>query len=135
VHIAGAGAEAHAGAPGVTVHGPVPDARRFLARARVIAIPARAGAGVQVKTLDAIATGRPVVATTRALRGIADAPATVRSADDPRAFARELEQAVAAPAGGDSDGPEAARAWVLARRRRFSADLGAAIAALAGDAG
>jgi glycosyltransferase involved in cell wall biosynthesis len=135
VHIAGDGAEAHAGTPGVTVHGPVPDARRFLAGARAIAIPARAGAGVQVKTLDAIATGRPVVATTRALRGIAGAPPTVRIADDPRAFARGLEQAVAAPPGGDGHGAEAARAWVLARRQRFSADLGAAIAALAGDVG
>lgn len=121
-------AVAGAGAPelpdGVTRAGVVPDARAFLRAARVVAIPSVAGSGVQVKTLDAIAAGVPVVATSLALRGIPDPPATVRVADGAEAFARALVEALAGPA----DGAEAAaRAWAAERRARFEADVAAAL--------
>lgn len=99
--------------------GEVDDASAFLAGGRVIAIPAQAGAGVQVKTLDAIATGRPVVATSLATRGLRDLPPTVTVADDPRAFAAALT----APRAGDG-----AAAWVQRRRTAFAAAVAEAVA-------
>ena len=99
--------------------GEVDDASAFLAGGRVIAIPARAGAGVQVKTLDAIATGRPVVATSLAVRGLGDLPGTVTVADEPAAFAAAL----AAPRTG-----EGAEAWVQRRRTAFAAAVAQAVA-------
>lgn len=132
VHVGGAGADAGYLMPSsVTVHGPVDDAGAFLAAAGVIAVPARAGAGVQIKTLDAIASGRPVVATSLALRGIGDPPPTVRVADDPVRFAAAIEAAALS-----YDSPhtvEAARTWMWQRRRRFTEDVAAALTSMAGD--
>jgi hypothetical protein len=116
----------------VSFDGPVDDATRFLARGRVIAVPAQAGAGVQVKTLDAIATGRPVVATSLALRGLDDLPPTVRVADDPTAFADRLAEAVASePSASDR---EAVNAWVDQRRQRFEHDVREALHDVLADA-
>lgn len=132
VHVGGAGGQAGYLIPAsVTFHGPVDDAAAFLARARVIVVPARAGAGVQIKTLDAIASGRPVVATSLALRGIPDPPPTVRVADDPAQFAREIEAALAGRVQPQTR--EAARTWMWQRRQRFGADVAAALADITGD--
>lgn len=123
VRVGGAGADRlRARHPRAAFVGEVPDAAAFLATGRVIAIPSRAGSGVQVKTLDAIATGRPVVATTVALRGLGDPPAGVRSADDPARFAALLGEA------REGAGP----AWGQERRRAFDAAVAAAIAEVAG---
>lgn len=112
VHVAGAGAGGYAG---VTLHGVVADAADFLSRARVVAVPAVAGSGVQVKTLDAIASGVPVVATSHATRGLGDLPESVSVTDDPAAFARELQRLAA-----ERDRLRAAGlAWSEGRRRRF----------------
>ena len=88
VAIAGAGGDGiTSGRRDVTYLGRVPDAARFLAGTRVIAVPSTAGAGVQIKTVDAIGTGKPVVSTRLALRGIKEPPPTIRVADDPADFA------------------------------------------------
>jgi glycosyltransferase involved in cell wall biosynthesis len=122
VEVAGVGAERfHGRHANVTIVGSVDDAARFLSRGRVIAVPARAGAGVQVKTLDAIAMGRPVVATSLAVRGLADFPPTVRVADDPIAFAQAL--ALAAGAQQPPSDLEAVHTWMLKRRCRFRGDV------------
>ena len=55
---------------GVTVTGPVPDTRPHLDRAAVVVAPLRLGGGMRVKVLEALATGKPLVATPRALAGI-----------------------------------------------------------------
>lgn len=68
----------------------VPDAQTFMAQSKVIAIPSVAGGGVQIKTLDAIASGLPIVATPTALRGILDYPSFVKVALTPDEFAYSL---------------------------------------------
>lgn len=123
VEIAGRGAEWLRGRyPNVTVRGRVPDAQGFLAHARVVAIPAISGSGVQVKTLDAIASGLPVVATPLAMRGIAEPPESVSVADSGAAFARELV-ALAKDAHERADVMAEAVGWSAARRQRFEASV------------
>lgn len=126
VRVGGGGAAEVVGErPGLALLGRVPDAADFLHEARVVAVPSVAGAGVQVKTLDAIASGRPVVATPTALRGIDDPPPSVRVAADPAAFAAALRAAVAD--GGGEDG----LAWARERERRFRDEVRAAVEAAA----
>src|SRR5205085_3198290 len=91
VEVAGGGAEFLEGRhPNLLVRGFVRDAQEFMAGARVVAVPSVAGGGVQVKTLDAVACGVPVVATGVAARGLEDLPASVAIADDAAPFAGEL---------------------------------------------
>lgn len=85
------------------------------ARARVALLPIRVGAGSNLKTAEALASGLAVVATPQALRSFeafADAPG-VRVADTPRAFGAAAAEALA-------EGPPALdateRAWRAALR-------------------
>jgi glycosyltransferase involved in cell wall biosynthesis len=57
--------------PGVSVTGYVPEIAPFLHRATVAVAPLRSGTGQQIKVLEAMACGAPVVATPHALAGIA----------------------------------------------------------------
>jgi sugar transferase (PEP-CTERM/EpsH1 system associated) len=59
-----------AGVAGVTVTGAVPDVRPHLARAAVVVAPLRIARGIQNKVLEAMAAGRPVVASPQALEGL-----------------------------------------------------------------
>lgn len=68
--------------PSVTVTGQVPDVRPHLERAAVFVAPMRSGRGVKNKVLEAMAAGRPVVASALALNGIGTS-AGVRRADTP----------------------------------------------------
>ena len=61
--------------PGVHVTGRVPDVRPWLAHAALAVAPLRIARGVQNKVLEAMAMGRPVLATAAALEGLALAPA------------------------------------------------------------
>ncbi|HCD7521890.1 TPA: glycosyltransferase family 4 protein, partial [Klebsiella pneumoniae] len=63
----------------VKYKGFVEDAQEFLSKSKVIAIPSISGAGVQIKTLDAITIGRPIIASEFALRGLEDIPSYVYS--------------------------------------------------------
>lgn len=56
--------------PGVTVTGRVPSMTEYLHRATVFAAPLRAGFGMKIKTLEAMAAGAPVVGSDRALEGL-----------------------------------------------------------------
>lgn len=87
--------------PGIRLLGRVPDARDFVRSCGVIALASRAGTGVQLKTIETLEMGLPAVATSSALRGIADTPANVVAADTAEAFAQALaEQAAASRKGG-----------------------------------
>jgi len=55
---------------GVSLHPDVPDTQPFLAAARAAVVPIRIGSGSRVKALEAMASGRPVAATTVGLEGI-----------------------------------------------------------------
>ena len=127
VAVAGRGAEGIAGERrGVVCTGFVDDPGTFLAHGRVEVVPARAGSGVQVKTLDAIAAGRPTVATRIALRGIDSPPGTVHVADEPADMAAAIECLLGEPGSTEPD-PDAVR-WVGMRH----ADFNAAVAEAAG---
>lgn len=54
----------------VEVTGSVPDVRPYLANAAVVVAPLRIARGIQNKVLEAMAAGRPLVATPEALDGI-----------------------------------------------------------------
>ena len=55
---------------GVTVTGRVPDTRPHIDRAAVVVAPLSLGGGMRVKVLEALAMGKALVATPRALAGI-----------------------------------------------------------------
>jgi sugar transferase (PEP-CTERM/EpsH1 system associated) len=75
----------------VVVHGPVPDLAPHIARASVAVAPLRAGSGQSLKVLEAMACGTPIVATTRAVDGLAVKDGThLLLADDAAAFARQV---------------------------------------------
>jgi polysaccharide biosynthesis protein PslH len=56
----------------VEVTGTVPDVSPFLARARVVVAPLRAGGGTRLKIMEALDVGRPVVATSVGCEGMED---------------------------------------------------------------
>jgi hypothetical protein len=112
--------------PGVRALGFVPDAMRFLTSARVVAVPALADTGVQIKTLDAIASGAHVVATPAAVRGLGVTPDSVRIAETPAAFARRVSELCSAnlPPGPVNSGLD----WSRQRRAQFQHELETALA-------
>ncbi len=59
-----------AGAGGVEVTGRVPDVTPYLDAAAVFAAPLRLGGGMRVKVLEALAAGKAVVASPRAVEGL-----------------------------------------------------------------
>jgi len=74
--------------PDVVVTGFVPDITTELARADVVAVPLREGAGTRIKVLEALAHRIPVVSTTLGVEGIdVEHDRHVLVADDPRSFA------------------------------------------------
>jgi glycosyltransferase involved in cell wall biosynthesis len=56
----------------IEVTGTVADVTPFLATARVVVAPLRAGGGTRLKIMEALDTGRPVVATTIGCEGMED---------------------------------------------------------------
>ena len=76
---------------GIAVSGSVPDVGPYLARARVATAPLRAGGGSRLKILEALAAGRPVVATSVGAEGLLDlAGRGLVVADSAAAFADAL---------------------------------------------
>jgi polysaccharide biosynthesis protein PslH len=81
--------QALAARPGIVVTGRVPDMRPYLAHAACAVAPMRIARGIQNKVLEAMAMGRPVVATPQAFQGIRAAPGQdLLIADDAAALAR-----------------------------------------------
>jgi glycosyltransferase involved in cell wall biosynthesis len=60
--------------PGIEVIGGVPDVRPYLSRSRIVVVPLRIARGVQNKVLEAMAAGKPVIASPQALEGLLVAP-------------------------------------------------------------
>jgi glycosyltransferase involved in cell wall biosynthesis len=74
--------------PGIAVTGRVPDLATHFAAAAVVVAPLLSGSGTKLKVLEAMAAGRPVVATTIGAEGIdARDGEDLRVADSPAAFA------------------------------------------------
>ncbi len=97
MHIAGRGASANARrrlkGEKVSFEGEVHDARTFMASMNVIIAPLFAGSGLRIKIIEAMSTGRTVVATPVAVRGL---PAVDRRhlfiAADPQSFCSALTE-------------------------------------------
>jgi glycosyltransferase involved in cell wall biosynthesis len=118
IRVAGRGAEwLKDKYPNVEYLGFVENAQQFLSEARVIAISSIRGGGIQIKTLEAIGMGLPVVTTPFALRGIASVPTTVQIAESPEQFADYLQSAIAQPVtAADLD---SVKVWVQNRHTHF----------------
>jgi glycosyltransferase involved in cell wall biosynthesis len=72
----------------IVVTGYVPDAEPIIRRSSLLIVPLRAGSGMRVKILNALAQGLPVVTTTIGYEGIAAEPGRdLLVADAPEAFA------------------------------------------------
>jgi glycosyltransferase involved in cell wall biosynthesis len=116
VCLAGRGSDRVAGRhQNLSCLGFVADPVAFMHAARVLAVPTRSGAGVQLKTIEAIASGTPLVSTTLGVRGLAALPDYVAVENDAEAFAAALLRQMHAPAPH----PVVARAWVENRRAMF----------------
>jgi len=77
-----------AGANGIEVTGAVRDVAAELQRATLSVCPMRVGSGMQIKVLESMATGTPMVATSFGNEGIEALPGVeLEIADDPQAFA------------------------------------------------
>ncbi|NEO31208.1 MAG: glycosyltransferase [Symploca sp. SIO3C6] len=126
IHVAGRGAQwLIEKYPNIHYRGFVPDAQEFMAQAKVVAIPILSGGGIQIKTLDAIASGSAIVATPVALRGIPDYPQTVQVAAEPEDFAKFLISVISSPATQQKF--DDAFNWFTTRREQFLADIACAI--------
>lgn len=87
---------------GVRLIGPVQDMRPHLGRAAVALAPMRAGSGQQIKILEAMACGAPVVATSLAAGGLdAVADRHLLVADDAQTFADAVSRLLQDRAGAD----------------------------------
>ncbi|MEM1376788.1 MAG: glycosyltransferase [Pseudomonadota bacterium] len=98
--------------------GRVLDAKAFIQSCCVSILCARAGTGIQLKTLETLELGLPAVATSSSLRGISrPLPDHFREADDPSAFAETLKSMIVDVRTGQmSDGSgEAFREEQIAR--------------------
>jgi glycosyltransferase involved in cell wall biosynthesis len=98
---------------GVVATGRVPDVAPYLDSAAVVVAPARLGAGMRVKVLDALVAGKALVASPLALEGLELEPgrhALVAGADE---FAEAVSSLLEKPAQRAELGRNA-RAWAVA---------------------
>jgi glycosyltransferase involved in cell wall biosynthesis len=75
--------------------GRVDDVRSVYGTARLVLLPMVKGFGLSIKTLEAMASGLPMIATSAALRGMQDDAAALQEvtvADDPDTFAHALQE-------------------------------------------
>lgn len=77
--------------PGIEVTGSVPDVRPYLAQARAVVAPLRIARGIQNKVLEALAMGKPVLASPAVCRTFgADLPQGVVCCEQPTEYAAAL---------------------------------------------
>jgi hypothetical protein len=126
IHIAGRDADwVKEQYPKINYQGFVDNAQKFMAQAKVLAIPTLSGGGIEIKTLDAIASGSQIVATPTAIRGIGEPPPTVQVAQNPQQFAELLVKAVDTQFEANSF--ELVHQWYSLRRAKFLAEVAEAI--------
>lgn len=79
------------GKEGIEVTGRVPDMRPYYEKAGIVIIPLHVGGGVKLKLLEAMALGRPVIATSVGIEGLGVTPGReVEVVDDPVGFAERV---------------------------------------------
>jgi glycosyltransferase involved in cell wall biosynthesis len=118
--------------PGVTFTGEVDDVRDWLAAADVVVLPSR-WEGLSLAVLEALASGRPVVATDVPGLGemVPDGAGARVAPDDPAALAAAVADRLSDPARRRAEGAAAARAATRFDLRDTYERLAAETAALA----
>jgi hypothetical protein len=121
---------------GVRSLGRIDDVQAFYASVDVLAIASLGGSGVQEKAIEAIGSGRPVVATSHALRGLPAGPAlalpaNVSSSDDPAQFAGLCHSAAAHL---PIDTAASVQQWLGLREESYRAALARCLQAAVGTA-
>jgi len=87
--------------PSITVTGYVADPQPYLEQTAALIVPVRAGGGMRVKILEALARGLPIVSTTIGYEGIELTPEQhLLVGDTPEAFAAALVRLLREPALG-----------------------------------
>jgi glycosyltransferase involved in cell wall biosynthesis len=90
------------GRDGVEITGEVPETRPYLAAADVALVPLRRGGGTRLKVIEALAAGRPVVATSVGVAGLELPVDIVPPTDDAADFAARVVALLEAP--GEREG-------------------------------
>jgi glycosyltransferase involved in cell wall biosynthesis len=84
--------------PGLEIHGPVDDASEFVASCAISALPIRVRGGVPLKLFEAMALGRPIVATPELIAGLPITPGDdLLVATEADAFADAIVRLLAEP--------------------------------------
>ncbi|WP_454762121.1 glycosyltransferase [Caulobacter segnis] len=121
VRIAGRGSElAGTSRDNLQVLGFVESASDFMRSSRVMVVPSTIGAGVQLKTIEAISAGAALVSTVIGARGIDPLPDYVTIASTPQHMADAIVAQVRAHQVIDFN---RGAAWAGARRERFNAAI------------
>ena len=125
IHVAGKGAQwLNRRYSNVQYEGFVPNAQVFMAQARVVALPTLGGSGIQIKALDALASGSAIVATPTSMRGISFNSSIVKTAEHPKDFADLLSSEVNNQnIQKAEDTARIALEWFNSRKKRFLYDL------------
>jgi hypothetical protein len=128
IHIGGKGANAVANPySNVRYEGYVDSGIEFLRRCRVIVVPTVSGAGVQIKTIEGISAGVPMISTPIGLRGMSHIPSYVSVAETAEQMAALIRERVASPIPADF---EAGAKWASARWSAFTESVNQALSAL-----
>ena len=96
VVVAGAASRGLAEMPGLRLMGPLEDADALYAEVDIVANPHEGGTGLKIKTVEALARGRPVIGTAEAFAGL-PAEAPFHAAADAEQVARLAHRCVADP--------------------------------------
>ncbi len=84
--------------PGAELHPDVEDPRAYLRGASVAINPTVSGSGVNIKLVEYLSVGVPVVSTTKGQAGLGVTPgADLRVADEPSSFADEVNHLLSSP--------------------------------------
>ncbi len=75
----------------VTLHSNVPSIEEYYLNADIVVIPIRSGSGINIKVLEALSYGIPIVMTTFAKRGY-EGLDFIPCSDDPESFAKNIDQ-------------------------------------------
>ncbi len=75
----------------VTLHSNVPSIEEYYLNADIVVVPIRSGSGINIKVLEALSYGIPIVMTTFAKRGY-EGLDFISCSDDPESFAKNIEQ-------------------------------------------
>ena len=91
----------HASGCGIEIHAPLSDdeARLFFAEADIFLAPVASGTGIKIKTLEAMAHGKPMIGFRGAFRGVpVEHGVNALITDSPEEFARLFQELISDPA-------------------------------------